>query len=427
MLAPELEAMPRDELVARQGERLVHQVRYVYANSRFFRERLDAAGAHPADVRGVADLEHLPTFEKDDLRHDRARTGDPFSGTLCVPVSELAFVTRSTGTSGVPSLFGLCPDEHDRAGELFARSMFAVGLRPGDTVVFPPAPNLGVTIGWNRGAERLGVVKLYFGGSAADVVEQTFTLGRGIDITVPFVYDAEADAAAIARLGVEPREVFPNLRFVWSGVDASDERRRLVLDTWGVPLRNQYGSGDQFLIAPECPADAHWFHLPDDAFVFEVLDPETGRPVPSGGTGLLHLTNLWMRSFPYLRFCLDDMVTHDTSPCPCGRTTTRIRIRGRMAWAVRVGTAYVFSQEVEGVLWSRPGLAGCDYQLVRVAAGDRLVVRVGVERAARPPGLADELQAALGAAFGTLAEVRLVEPADFPDRAGGKAKRVTEE
>ena len=131
MLAPEIEAMPRDELVARQSEQLARQVRYVYANSRFFRERMDAVGVHPFDVQGVDDLPALPTFIKDDLRDDRARTGDPFSGTLCIPASQLAFVTRSTGTSGIPSLFGLTAQEHDRAGEIFARSMFAVGFARG--------------------------------------------------------------------------------------------------------------------------------------------------------------------------------------------------------------------------------------------------------------------------------------------------------
>ena len=199
-----------------------------------------------------------------------------------------------------------------------------------------------------------------------------------------------------------------------------------MLETWGVPLRNQYGSGDQFLIAPECAADWRWFHLPEDAFAFEVLDPESGAPVPTGGTGVLHLTNLWMRSFPYLRFCMDDMVTYDTAPCECGRTGMRVRIRGRLAWAVQIGDGYVFSQEVEDVLWARPGLAGHDYQLVRVPEADRLIVRVGVPGAERSPTLTTELEAALRTAFGVPAEVRVVDPDDFPDRAGGKAKRVTE-
>ena len=53
---------------ALQSERLKEQVKHVYENVAFYRERMDAAGIKPEDINGIEDLHKLPFITKDDLR-----------------------------------------------------------------------------------------------------------------------------------------------------------------------------------------------------------------------------------------------------------------------------------------------------------------------------------------------------------------------
>lgn len=57
---PEIETMPLSELRALQDERLIKQVKHVYDNVKFYRERMDEAKIKPEDIRGVDDLHKLP-------------------------------------------------------------------------------------------------------------------------------------------------------------------------------------------------------------------------------------------------------------------------------------------------------------------------------------------------------------------------------
>jgi phenylacetate-CoA ligase len=426
MRDPEIETMPREALERLQGEKLRRQVEHVNERSAFFRELYASAGIGPRDINGIADLERLPTFSKDDLRSYRERTGDPFAGTLCVPPERLTFVTHSSGTSGRPNLFGMTLDEYEEGWKIYARTFHMVGIRPADHAVLS-GRNLWHAAArcFDRAFERMGVVKYYFGTPTQDVVPHLFESAPELlaRLTVTISLKPEVEVEYMRQHALEPRELCPNLRLLQTGVEMSTARRRLLEATWGVPVRNQYGSGDQFWMCGECPAEERHQHAPEDYLVFEVLDPSTGERIEPGGTGVLHVTNLWMESFPFIRYDMEDVVTYETAPCPCGRTSMRLSVRGRLAWAVRVRDRYLFSQDVEDVLWAHPELAAPNYQLVRrrQQPQDTLEVRVALRSAA--PSLAADLERALSDSLLVPSTVSLVEPESIAVK-GMKTERV---
>ena len=425
MRDPELEAMPRPALERLQGERLAEQVGWMAPRSAFFADLWSRAGVGPADVRGLDDLSRLPTFAKDDLRRWRDATGDPFAGTLCVDASSLTFVTHSSGTSGRPNLFGLTLDEYEEMWKIYARTFHTGGIRAGDHAVIS-GRNLwhAAARAFDRAFERMGVVKHFFGTPAQDVIPHMFESAPEVLslLNVTISLQPEMEVEYLRSHGLEPRQLCPALRVLQTGVEMSGARRRLLEEAWGVPVHNHFGSGDQFWMTGQCPADERWNHAPEDYLVFEVLDPVTREPVADGGTGVLHVTNLWMRSFPFVRYDMEDMVAQTTRPCACGRTGRRLQMRGRLAWAIAVGERYVFSQDVEEVLWSHPELTAPPYQLVRQARQpqERLEVRIAVELR---PALREALGGALGAALDM--PVTVVEiPAGSIARKGMKIERV---
>src|SRR4051812_2926581 len=60
--------LSEDELTALRRVRLQTLLRHAYEQCPFYRERMDAAGLHPNDVRGLDDLRALPPLEKSDLQ-----------------------------------------------------------------------------------------------------------------------------------------------------------------------------------------------------------------------------------------------------------------------------------------------------------------------------------------------------------------------
>src|SRR4029079_12631696 len=95
-----IENASRDEIAALQLERMKWSVRHAWENSPFYRQRFDDHGAHPDDLRTLADLAKFPFTVKQDLRDTY-----PF-GMFAVPREQLSRIHGSSGTTGKPTVVG---------------------------------------------------------------------------------------------------------------------------------------------------------------------------------------------------------------------------------------------------------------------------------------------------------------------------------
>lgn len=414
---PEIETLPRAELRSLQGERLVRQVRGVYESSPFFRRLYDRAGVRPSDVRGLDDLHKLPVMGKDDLREFRAETGDPFCGTLCVPTHQLARVNKSTGTSGLPNVFGATAGDVEQIADNFARMLWRVGLRPGHRT----NNWLDAAMTWHgysltaNGARRLGATVFALEFDNRQVAQTTLELLAGVDLDAIFIYHPELEINYLREQGLKPTEIHPGLKFVYSAFLCTDTRRRLLEEAWGVPYRNMGASGDQYIPASECSFCAPALHFSEDQYIVEVVDSDTLQPVPSGAEGELVVTNLWGEATPFLRYRMEDVVQADDAVCECGSTHVRVNYRGRYAWSVSVAGKQIFSDDVENVLWRNPETEFAAYQLVKSSRQPQqtLTVRSTVPQGTQSDDLRERLGAQLSDELGVAASVEFVEPSDI--------------
>jgi phenylacetate-CoA ligase len=413
---PEIETLTRDALVELQGERLCRQVRRVYEGSPFFRQLYDKAGVRPSDIRGIEDLRRLPVMDKDDLRAFRAETGDPFSGTLCVPVDQVYRFNKSTGTTGLPNVFGLTEADHAQAADNFARMLWRVGLRPGDRT----NSWLEAAMPWHgfsmsaEGARRLGATVFTLEFDNRQVVPANLELLAGASLDAIFIYHPELEITYMRDKGLVPTAIHPGLRFVYSAFLCTAARRRIVEQAWGVPYHNMGASGDQYIPASECAYSAPYLHFMEDQYIVEVLDPSTGEPVGPDTEGELVITNLWGEATPFIRYRMEDVVTADDTPCPCGSTHVRVNYRGRYAWSVTVGESRVFSDDVENVLWRHPETEFAAYQLVKRSQQpqEHLVVRSTVTAGEPSSELRGRLIQALADELGVAVILDFVRPED---------------
>jgi phenylacetate-CoA ligase len=422
MFEPELETLSRDALQALQLERLQASLRDAFEHVPLHRQRLRDAGFEPGGLRSLDQLRHLPFTVKTDLRDHY-----PF-GLFARPVSSLARLHASSGTTGRPTVVGYTAADLETWAALMARSLTAAGARRGDIVHNAYGYGLFTGgLGAHAGAERLGAVVVPMSGGATErQVALIMDFGARVLCSTPSYALAIAEVAE--QMGVDLRRSRLEVGLFgaepWSAAMREALRERLGLrpvDIYG--LSEIMGPG----VACEC-LHACGLHGWEDHFLFEALDPESGQPVPDGEPGELVISTLTKQALPMIRYRTRDITRIERSRCACGRTHARIlRITGRNDDMLIIRGVNVYPSQVEAVLVGRQGLSP-HYQIVVHRRGALDEIDIEVEAA---PGVApSEFDARAREAahhvksmIGISAHVRVLEVGALP-RSMGKAQRV---
>jgi phenylacetate-CoA ligase len=175
------------------------------------------------------------------------------------------------------------------------------------------------------------------------------------------------------------------------------EDRASVEALWGAPVYDFYGAHESGMIAADCVYQ-DGMHIQEDAFIVELLDLETGMPVPPGARGNVCVTTLFKHSAPLIRYNIADVSSIRTGTCACGSTLLRlaaifgrsdnmVKLRGVNVFPEAVGALVVEDRRTNGeflCVVERAGEAGRDEMYVSVestvAHGERDAVRRDLER-----------------------------------------------
>jgi phenylacetate-CoA ligase len=184
-----------------------------------------------------------------------------------------------------------------------------------------------------------------------------------------------------------------------------------AFDTYGVS--EVMGPG----ISYEC-GEKTGLHISEDHFIAEIVDPQTGEVLPDSEEGELVLTTITKEAFPLLRFRTGDLTALDRTPCPCGRTTSKMKkVAGRVDNAVFVQGKRIAPSEVEQILRGAEGGAP-RFQIVVDKSGTAEELRLRIEMDGTI--FSDEMRVIterkrhierkMEEALGVVATVMLVEP-----------------
>jgi phenylacetate-CoA ligase len=411
-----------DELRSLQLKRLQSTLAHTYANSPVYRAKFDAAGVHPQDCRSLEDLAKFPFTTKQDLRD-----AYPF-GMFAVPREQCLRIHASSGTTGKPTVVGYTKNDIDTWATVMARSIRASGAMPGDLVHVSYGYGLFTGgLGAHYGAERLGLTVVPFGGGQTERQVQLINDFRpDIIMVTPSYMLAIADE--FERQGLNPRE--SSLRVGIFGAEpwtndmrhAIEQRMNMdAVDIYGLSEVMGPGVANEVIETKDGPT------IWEDHFYPEVVDPETGRPVPEGKFGELVFTSLTKEALPIIRYRTRDL----TRLLPgTARTMRRMeKITGRSDDMMIVRGVNVFPTQIEELICKQPQLAP-HYVCILTREGPLDELTVVVETR---PGVAhdgEEARAAAGqlgheikAYVGTNAHIE-VRAAGGVERSLGKAKRV---
>ena len=426
ILDREFETLPRGALRTLQSERLRETVGRVYAAVPFYRERLDAAGCRPGDVRGLDDLAKLPFTTKGDLRDTY-----PF-GLFAEPMERVVRIHASSGTTGKPTVVGYTRRDIDTWAGLMARTLSCGGTTSGDVVHNAYGYGLFTGgLGAHYGAERIGAAVIpVSGGNTKRQILLMQDFGSTILLCTPsyalnLAEALEEEGVDVGSLrlkcglfGAEP----------WSESMRAEIERRLrisALDIYG--LSEVMGPG----VASECLEGKQGLHVFEDHFLPEIIDPGTGKVLPPGERGELVFTTVTKEAFPVLRYRTGDISRLSLDPCPCGRTLVRMeRVSGRTDDMLIIRGVNVFPSQIESVLMTVREVEP-HYQMIvsREGALDTLEVQVETSEAVFGTGeagqkaLAGKVEHEIRSLLGVSCRVKLLPPKSIP-RSEGKARRV---
>ncbi len=434
-----METLSRAEMQELQSERLRKLVAYVHERVPFYQRQFAEAGITPADIQDIRDLTKLPFTRKSDLRDHY-----PF-GLFAVPREEVIRVHASSGTTGKPTVVGYTRDDLQVWAEVCARCLALSGAKPGDW--FQNAYGYGLFtggLGMHYGAEYMGVgVIPVSGGNTARQIMILQDFQPDIMACTPSYALTLADR--LLEAGIDPSSLRVR-SFILGAEPWTEEMRQELEAKLQVDAVNIYGLSE--IIGPgvsnECVEAKDGAHIMEDHFLPEVVDPETGEPLPEGQVGELVFTTLTKQALPLIRYRTGDLASLTYEPCSCGRTLARMsRVVGRVDDMIIVRGVNVFPSQVEAALLTVEHVAP-HYAIVLTREDhlDRMEVqaevtpeffnRVGAEVFGRHPfeavgeiqQLQERVRYTLREALGLNVAVTLLPPGQAPRSEGGKLRRV---
>lgn len=398
------------------------------AKSPYYGAKFKKLGLNAEDIGSLKDVGQLPFTTKDDLRLSYPM------GMLAVPPEEVLRMHASSRTTGKPTAIFHTRGDVDCWAELMARCLAMAGATPND--VFQNMSEYGLFtggLGPHYGAERLGMWTIPAG--AGNTARQ-ITLIRDFHVTVIHATPSYAMHMAERMLqdGDDPKTL--GIKIAALGAEPYTEEMRVKLqDLYGFKVFNSYGLSEMNGpgVAFEC-TEQNGMHIWEDAFLVEIINPQTLEPVKEGEVGELVMTTLRRTAMPIIRYRTSDLTSLMPGDCPCGRHHRRIsRLVGRSDDMLIIRGVNVFPSQIEEVLMRETRLGG-NYviRLTKKEALDQMTVRVELAKGEFDGSieslrnLRSELQKRLKEQVGFTVNVDVLEPGSLP-ASEGKAKRVIDE
>lgn len=159
---------------------------------------------------------------------------------------------------------------------------------------------------------------------------------------------------------------------------------------WGCRVSTHYGLTESgWGLAVDCDV-CPGYHYDELDHIVEVVDPETGGPVPEGREGEVVLTNISRDCMPLIRYRTGDIATLTRSVCG-SHLMTLGHIRRRKEGATEYNGHYIYPALFDEVLFSTDGLL--DYRIFLEGGRISLEVEVLDEALFDAVGLKERLMA----------------------------------
>jgi phenylacetate-CoA ligase len=404
-----LETMLHKKRIEYHSQKLRGIVQYAYKNSQAFKNKMDSAGLKPKDIQTIKDLEKIPITKKTELM-ELQKKNPPFGGFEGVPITEMRRIFISPGPIYEPG-----EAEYDELG--WAQGMYAGGFRPGDIVIntfsYHMVPFALQMV--DNSLHMIGCISIPMGvGNTEQQVNILRNLKTNAYCGTPSFLLNIAEKAE--EMGFDLRKDL-NLRVGFVAAEMLPESLRSKLEEkFGMIIRQTYGTADVRCLGYEC-IKKNGMHVPDDKIV-EIVDPETGKQLGPGKMGEIVATT-FNKVYPLIRFGTGDLSVLTETPCPCGRTSSRLlKILGRVDQATKVRGLFVHPGQVGEVASKHSQIGNYQVVITRKEHKDEMTFRIELkEGVSQPEKLKEEIERSIRDVMKIRGDVEFVPKGTIPEGA----------
>ena len=327
-----------------QLNKLNETLALVRQHSPFYREHFSGL---PLELFSLEELNLFPFTTPEDIRTNPLRF-------VCVSQDEISRVVtlQSSGTSGTPKRFYFTKEDQELTIDFFGVGMSTL-TRSGDKVmIFLPVEKPGCVGDLLRlGLQQVGRFPLPYG----PVRDPWLALQSLQEQQPDCLVGSPTQVLGLARRWKPghkpPRTVLLSTDYVPQAIVQTLEQ------TWNCEVFNHYGATEMGLGGGvECEAHVG-YHLREADLYFEVINPQTGRPVPLGEHGEVVVTTLTRRGMPLVRYRMGDRSCFLPGSCPCGSDLRLMeKIGGRFKGFINLNGQVLKLADFDEALFALPDL-----------------------------------------------------------------------
>lgn len=360
-------------------------VRRVRTKSPFYRRLFEKAGVTEDDLHSLEDIAKLPFTFPADL------AGTSYS-LLCTSQGEVEkpVTFYSSGSTGTKKRIFFSMADIQKILDFLPRGMNTVIGRDEARVLVFLQNSQGRGIG-SILAQSLNAFGMQ--GWTADLQDSTDDILRATVEHKINVWFGDAITIYRATRVLEKQADLRSLGMQCIFITMSNIPQSMIdylHSAWGCRVSTHYGLTESgWGLAVDCDV-CPGYHYDELDHIVEVVDPETGGPVPEGQEGEVVLTNISRECMPLIRYRTGDIATLTRSVCG-SHLMTLGHIRRRKEGATEYNGHYIYPALFDEVLFSTDGLL--DYRIFLEGGRISLEVEVLDEADFDAVGLKERLMA----------------------------------
>jgi phenylacetate-CoA ligase len=354
--AKDEETLPRAELEKLQVEKLNGRLAYLEKHSDFYRRKFEKCTSALSGLKSIEHIRDLPFTDRDEIYMDQQERGR-LGSLMCTSFEESGHTIGMTGvkfsTSGKPLRIIMSIEDAAWQGRLAARGLSSAGIKPDDYLYLMDFPQLNLLyMHLGLGSINLGSKSILVGMERSE--RNTSIYSRLYPPTC--FYISPSYSKMVTQMLKRTGRKFPIHAIMgWSepGYSIPVWRERFTqmwLETTSestVELYDVYGLVELGLLGFECSAH-NGLHGFEDAYIYEVIDPDTKQVLAPGQEGELVVTHLERTAMPLIRYRTGDITAIETAQCNCGRTHLRLSgIKGRLEQSIIVNGRRIYQSQIE--------------------------------------------------------------------------------
>jgi phenylacetate-CoA ligase len=311
----------RAEIKAMQEEKLVDLIKYLAADSSFYREHFKKHHIDPDRIQKLEDLSLIPPTHKEDLQ----KRNDDF---LCVDRNRIIEYTSTSGTLGSPVTIALTEADLERLAFNEYHSFLCAEGGPGDIyqLMLTLDRQFMAGMAYYSGIRKLGAGIIRLGPGVPSL--QWETIGRLKPTAIVAVPSFILKLIQYAR----EKQIDLNACSVSKAICIGENIRQAdfslnvlgkkITESWNIQLFSTYASTEMQTAFTEC-MHGRGGHQNAELLILEMLD-ENNKPLSPGEPGEVTITTLGVEAMPLLRYKTGDICVLHDEPCPCGRNSVRL-------------------------------------------------------------------------------------------------------